>query len=37
MPNAGNIVKQFYAAVVKRDIPAASAYVDDNVVFQRAV
>lgn len=33
MPNAGDILKKFYAAVVKKDIAAARAYLNDDLVF----
>jgi ketosteroid isomerase-like protein len=33
MPNAGEILKKFYAAVAKKDIAAARAYLDDDLLF----
>lgn len=33
MPNAGEILKKFYAAVAKKDIAAARAYLNDDLVF----
>lgn len=33
MPNAGDILKKFYAAVVKKDIAAARAYLNDDLLF----
>ncbi len=33
MPNAGEILKKFYAAVAKKDITAARAYLDDDLLF----
>jgi hypothetical protein len=33
MPNAGGILKQFYAAVVRRDFTAARQYLADDLMF----
>jgi ketosteroid isomerase-like protein len=33
MPNAGEILKKFYAAVAKKDIATARAYLDDDLLF----
>ncbi len=33
MPKAGEILKEFYAAVVKRDIAAARSYLNDDLLF----
>ncbi len=33
MPNAGEILKKFYAAVAKKDIAAARAYLNDDLIF----
>ncbi len=33
MPNAGEILKKFYAAVAKKDITAARAYLNDDLLF----
>jgi len=33
MPNAGEILKKFYAAVAKKDIAAARAYLNDDLLF----
>ncbi len=33
MPNAGDILKRFYAAVVKKDIAAARGYLNDDLLF----
>ncbi len=33
MPNAGEIVKKFYAAVVKKDIAAARSHLNDDLLF----
>ena len=33
MPNAGEILKKFYAAVAKRDIAAARSYLNDDLLF----
>jgi hypothetical protein len=34
MPSNGEILKKFYAAVVKRDIVAARGYLADDLVFE---
>ncbi len=33
MPNAGEILKKFYAAVVQRDFAAARQYLADDLTF----
>lgn len=33
MPSAGDVVRNFYAAVVKRDLGAARRYLRDDLVF----
>jgi ketosteroid isomerase-like protein len=33
MPSIGEILKNFYAAVVRRDIAAARGYLNDDLVF----
>jgi ketosteroid isomerase-like protein len=33
MPNAGEILKKFYAAVAKKDIAAARVYLSDDLMF----
>ncbi len=33
MPNAGEVLKKFYAAVIKKDIAGARRYLDDDLVF----
>jgi ketosteroid isomerase-like protein len=33
MPNAGEILNNFYAAVAKKDIAAARKYVADDILF----
>ena len=33
MPNAGEILKKFYAAVVRKDIAAARSYLKDDLLF----
>lgn len=33
MPSAGEIVKKFYAAVVKKDIAAARSHLNDDLLF----
>ncbi len=33
MSNAGEILKKFYTAVARKDIAAARAYLDDNLLF----
>ena len=33
MPNAGDILKKFYAAVEKKDIAAARSYLNDDLLF----
>lgn len=33
MPNAGEILEKFYADVAKKDIAAARAYLNDDLVF----
>ena len=33
MPGAGEVVRNFYAAVAKRDLAAARGYLRDNLVF----
>src|SRR5512135_907639 len=33
MPNAGEILKKFYAAVAKKDIAAARSYLNDDLLF----
>jgi ketosteroid isomerase-like protein len=33
MPNAGEVLKKFYTAVAKKDIPAARAYLNEDLVF----
>ncbi|HVP35926.1 MAG TPA: nuclear transport factor 2 family protein [Terriglobales bacterium] len=33
MPNAGEILKKFYDAVIKRDLALARSYLDDNLLF----
>jgi len=33
MPNAGEILKRFYAAVAKKDIAVARAYLNDDLLF----
>jgi ketosteroid isomerase-like protein len=33
MPKAGEILKKFYAAVVRRDIAAARSYLNDDLIF----
>jgi SnoaL-like protein len=33
MPNAGDILRKFYAAVVKRDIAAARRFPNDDLLF----
>lgn len=33
MPNAGDIVKKFYAAVIKRDLSEARRYLDERLEF----
>ncbi len=33
MPNAGEILKRFYAAVAKKDIAAARSYLNDDLLF----
>jgi len=34
MLNAGEIIKQFYAAVIKKDIAAARGYLNDDLLFR---
>ncbi len=33
MPNAGEILERFYAAVAKKDIAVARAYLNDDLIF----
>ena len=33
MPNAGEVLKKFYAAVIKKDIAGAGKYLDKDLVF----
>jgi hypothetical protein len=33
VPNAGEIIQQFYAAVVRKDITAARGYLSDDLLF----
>jgi SnoaL-like domain len=33
MPNTGEIIKNFYDAVIKRDIPTARTYLKDDLLF----
>jgi len=33
MPNAGEVLKKFYAAVIKKDIVAARSYLNDDLLF----
>jgi hypothetical protein len=33
MPNAGEVLKKFYAAVIKKDIAAARSYLNDDLLF----
>ena len=33
MPNTGEIIKKFYDAVIKRDIPAVRTYLKDDLLF----
>ncbi len=33
MPNAGNVLRDFYTAVIKRDLGAARRYLRDDLVF----
>jgi hypothetical protein len=33
MPNTGEIIKKFYDAVIKRDIPVARTYLKDDLLF----
>ena len=33
MPNAGDALRKFYAAVEKKDITAARPYLDDELLF----
>jgi SnoaL-like domain len=33
MPNTGEIIRKFYDAVIKRDIPAARTYLKDDLLF----
>ena len=33
MPNAGAVLKKFYAAVIKKDITEARKYLNDDLVF----
>ena len=33
MPNAGEVLKKFYAAVIKKDIVTARSYLDDDLLF----
>lgn len=33
MPNAGEILKKFYAAVAKKDIGAARSYLNEDLLF----
>ncbi len=33
MPNAGEVLKQFYAAVIKKDLAEARKYLHDDLVF----
>jgi len=33
MPNAGDVLKKFYAAVIKKDLAEARKYLNDDLVF----
>jgi hypothetical protein len=33
MPNSGEIIRKFYDAVIKRDIPTARTYLKDDLLF----
>jgi len=33
VPNAGDILRNFYAAVIKRDLAAARRYLNDDLLF----